>query len=150
MTTRQNLQVRPWRQRTEEAHTDPEEKPMTDRDDVRATALDYFEGWYDGDAERMARALHPELVKRWAGDTEGVHLGKTLDKSAMVTRTAEGGGSANRPEERIDVDVLDVYRDIATVVVRSPEYREYLHLVRTPQGWQIVNAFYRMTEGVTR
>ena len=31
---------------------------------IRATALDYVEGWYAGDADRMARALHPELVKR--------------------------------------------------------------------------------------
>ena len=45
--------------------------------------------------------------------------------------------------------MLDVYGEIASVVVRSPEYREYLHLVRTPEGWQIVNAFFRMTEGVT-
>lgn len=31
---------------------------------VRASALDYAEGWYEGSSERMARALHPELVKR--------------------------------------------------------------------------------------
>lgn len=24
---------------------------------------------------------------------------------------------------------------------------DHLHLVQTPQGWQIVNAFFRMTEG---
>ena len=31
---------------------------------IVATALDYFEGWFDGDAVRMERALHPELAKR--------------------------------------------------------------------------------------
>ena len=31
---------------------------------IRATALDYAEGWYEGNPARMARALHPELVKR--------------------------------------------------------------------------------------
>ena len=31
---------------------------------IRATALDYIEGWYEGNAERMERALHPELAKR--------------------------------------------------------------------------------------
>lgn len=31
---------------------------------IRATALDYIDGWYTGDAARMERALHPELVKR--------------------------------------------------------------------------------------
>ncbi|MDQ3208913.1 MAG: nuclear transport factor 2 family protein, partial [Gemmatimonadota bacterium] len=31
---------------------------------IKATALDYAEGWYEGNGDRMARALHPELVKR--------------------------------------------------------------------------------------
>jgi hypothetical protein len=31
---------------------------------IRAAALDYIEGWYEGNAERMERALHPELAKR--------------------------------------------------------------------------------------
>ncbi|MGH7543457.1 MAG: hypothetical protein ACREK7_05910 [Gemmatimonadota bacterium] len=39
---------------------------------IRAAALDYIEGWYSGDAGRMARAVHPELVKRIiATDDEG-------------------------------------------------------------------------------
>lgn len=123
---------------------------MTDHEQVHATALDYFEGWYDADAERIARSLHSELVKRWAGDTDGVHLGRTLDKATMVAQTAEGGGRDTRSDDPIDVDVIEVYGDIATVIVRSHEYREYLHLVRTPEGWQIVNAFFRMTEGVAQ
>ena len=27
------------------------------------TVLDYLEGWFDGDAARMERALHPDLAK---------------------------------------------------------------------------------------
>jgi hypothetical protein len=90
-------------------------------------------------------------VKRWAGDADGVRLGRTLDKPTMVAKTAAGGGGDTRPtdDDSFEVEVLDVYGEIASVVVRSPEYREYLHLVRTPDGWRIVNAFYRMTEGVT-
>ena len=32
---------------------------MTDEDQIRAAVLDYIEGWFDGDAVRMERALHP-------------------------------------------------------------------------------------------
>ncbi len=28
---------------------------------IRQAALDYIEGWYEGNAERMERALHPDL-----------------------------------------------------------------------------------------
>ena len=29
-------------------------------DTITAAALDYVEGWFDGDADRMRRALHPD------------------------------------------------------------------------------------------
>ncbi|HEX5995475.1 MAG TPA: nuclear transport factor 2 family protein [Jiangellales bacterium] len=35
---------------------------MDDKDAVVGTVKDYFEGWFDGDAERMERALHPALA----------------------------------------------------------------------------------------
>jgi len=39
--------------------------PSTDDDAaIKATALNYIEGWYQGDAARMESALHPELAKR--------------------------------------------------------------------------------------
>src|SRR5215813_1299159 len=31
---------------------------------IKQTALDYIEGYYEGNAERMERALHPDLAKR--------------------------------------------------------------------------------------
>ena len=34
------------------------------REAVRATVLDYFEGWFEADADRMRRAVHPALAKR--------------------------------------------------------------------------------------
>ena len=41
--------------------------------------------------------------------------------------------------------VHDVYGDIATASVDSATYHEYLHLVRTPSGWQIANALWQFT-----
>jgi hypothetical protein len=31
---------------------------------IKKAALDYVEGWYEGNPERIERALHPELAKR--------------------------------------------------------------------------------------
>ena len=33
---------------------------------IEQACLDYVEGWYTGDVERMKRALHPDLAKRRA------------------------------------------------------------------------------------
>lgn len=38
--------------------------------------------------------------------------------------------------------VLNVFRDIATVMVRSEPFVEYLHLARFEDNWLIVNALY--------
>ena len=114
--------------------------PEADRAAIVSTALDYFEGWFDGDAARMERALHPELAKR------GPSL-RTTTKDEMVAATAEGEGRAvdPGPGRRIDVTVVDVHGTIASAVVDSDVYREYLHLVRTDDGWRIVNALWQST-----
>jgi hypothetical protein len=31
---------------------------------IQRPAMDYAQGWYEGDAERMERALCPEMIKR--------------------------------------------------------------------------------------
>jgi hypothetical protein len=107
---------------------------------IVATVLDYFEGWFDGDAERIDRALHPVLAKR------GPSL-RTVTKDEMVAWTAEGEGKGvdPGPGRRIDVTVADVHSGIASAVVDSDVYREYLHLVRTDDGWRIVNALWQST-----
>ena len=112
------------------------------------TVLDYFEGWFDGDAERMERALHTGLGKRSLRqvDRESGEL-RSVTKEEMVTWTAEGEGKSVDPggDRGIDVEVVDRYGNIASVVVRSPVYREYLHLVETEEGWKIVNALWHRT-----
>jgi Putative lumazine-binding len=101
--------------------------------------LDYFEGWFEADPERMRRALDANLAKRSLG-REGLDQ---LTASQMVEATAAGAGrKRDSSARRIDVRVVDVYGDIATAVVDSHVYREYLHLVRTDGGWKIVNALW--------
>jgi len=115
---------------------------------VVAVALDYFEGWFEGDVTRMDRALHPELAKRSLSqvDPDSTEL-RSLTKERMVELTAAGDGKDESPDGglRIDVEVVDLYGNIASVVVHSAVYREYLHLVRTDDGWKIVNALWHFT-----
>jgi hypothetical protein len=112
---------------------------MTDEDAIRSTVADYFEGWFEGDPARMERALHPGLAKRAL--REG-----TLDEATaagMVDATRAGVGTRYPPEKRgFEVTVTDVHDGIASVVVHSQVYREYLHLARADEGWKIVNALW--------
>lgn len=110
-----------------------------EHDAIRQTALDYFEGWFDGDVTRMDRALHPSLVKR-RGQPGALAV---TTKERMLELTAQGAGAEDGEDRSLDIEVLDVSEDIASVRVRSAVYHEYLHLVRTPAGWQIANALWR-------
>jgi hypothetical protein len=108
------------------------------------TVLDYFEGWFDGDAARMERALHPDPAKR-ALEQDG----RTLDETTaawMVDATGRGVGRDRDPGDRqIDVTVEDIHATIANVTVRSAVYREYVQLARTADGWKIVNTLWAPT-----
>ncbi|HKP21145.1 MAG TPA: nuclear transport factor 2 family protein [Thermoleophilaceae bacterium] len=109
---------------------------------IAQAARDYFEGWYDGDVARMDRVLHPDLVKRGAGQ-DGPDRLRITTKERMLELTALGEGKADGADRSLDIEVEDATEDTASVTVRSAVYHEYVHLVRTPDGWKIANALWR-------
>jgi len=110
----------------------------TEQELITQVVLDYYEGWFDADPGRMERAVHRDLVKRQAGERLGV---TTAER--MVELAREGAGRADAADRRLDVEVEDVYGDIANVTVRAAPYYEYLHLVRARDGWKIANVLYQ-------
>ena len=121
-----------------------EESKVADRDAIVRVALDYFEGWFDGDAARMERALHPDLAKRSPDDAPAPGELEKLTTREMIEATAKGvGKTRDVPDRGIEVEVEHVHREIANVTVRSAVYVEYLHLVRTREGWKIINALWQ-------
>jgi hypothetical protein len=123
----------------------PTESTPADEAAIVGAALDYFEGWFEGDTARMERALHPELVKRSIGQlSSDAERLETITKRQMVDATAAGEGRRQDPgERRIEVVIEHVSGRIANVTVGSAVYVEYLQLVRTHDGWRIVNALWR-------
>ena len=119
-----------------------------DRSAIRATIDDYYLGWYDGNRDRMARALHPELAKRgWLHDAAGAPVVDADTFRTMVDLAGAGRGRRTDAAERAyDVGISDVYGDIAAATVHAVPYVDYLHLVRTTDGWRIVNALWCPTQ----
>jgi hypothetical protein len=115
-----------------------------DYEALRNVALDYLEGWFEGEAGRMERVLHPELVKRSLDrPPRGGELLETLTADQMIGWTAEGiGKTRDVPGRAIDISIGHVHGDIATVTVTSAIYVEYLHVVRMKSGWKIVNVLW--------
>jgi hypothetical protein len=112
-----------------------------DREAVAARATEYFQAWFAGDGERMRACLHPALAKRTPMTAGAAVLDLHEDPFGnLVADTASGEGTGFRPVQ--EVTVLDVFEDIATVMVRSEPFVEYLHLARFVDRWLIVNVLY--------
>ena len=118
-----------------------------DRRAIEAVVRDYYEGWYTADAERMARALHPALAKRAFG--QGRDHAPELDETTageMIEATAAGAGRA-RAGDKLDIRIAELGGGIASVNVFADHYVDFLHLIRTPEGWRIINALWRWADG---
>lgn len=116
---------------------------------IRRVALDYIQGWYEADAARMERAVHPELTKRiYLTDPElDVSWVEETGATGLVASTAAGGGSKTLPaDRRADVHILDLFRNAASVKVDATDWVDYLHLVRTEEGWKILNVLWELRE----
>lgn len=116
-----------------------------DREAIRQAALDYVEGWYEGDVDRMARCLHPSLVKRTVKQlsTNGREYLNYLTREEMVVATAEGGGT-HVPKDRrqYTITILDLYGEIAAVRAENPDWIDYLQMARIEGQWVIINVLY--------
>jgi hypothetical protein len=116
---------------------------------IEACILDYFEGWFDGDATRMDRALHPALAKHAVdqGPTRANGLDLTT-KTEMVEATRQGvGRRRDRPDRAIRIEIAAVSDNMASVIVHSAVYVEYVLLARTSDGWRITSTLWRWATG---
>jgi Putative lumazine-binding len=113
-----------------------------EKDAVRSAVLDYVEGWFDGDAGRMERALHPELVKRCRGiEGDDPDALETLSARQMIDATADGvGRGEDAPDRQIEVGIDYLNGGIASVQCFCHRYVDLLHLIDMPDGWKIVNS----------
>ena len=112
---------------------------------IRATALDYIQGWFTGDVERMERALHPELAKRIVStDLESGRIWlDDMGKSKLVAGTRAGFGKEIPESERRDeVEILDIFGNAASARVDAGPWIDYMHLAKWEGRWVIVNVLW--------
>ena len=111
---------------------------------IRQTALDYIEGWYEGNAERMERAVHPDLAKRIINtDQRGRNVLGHQSAMTLVQNTRRGGGKETPvAQQRKDVRILDVFGNTASVRVDASGWIDYMHIAKWNGRWVIVNVLW--------
>lgn len=122
---------------------------MTDLSDptraaILASATDYVDGGYGADAARIARCLHPDLIKRIV--RINVDGSPRLDgMSALgLIRLIEGKPPAPEGRRPRSIDILATDHDIASVRVDMERWTDHLQLCLWDDRWLIVNALWRL------
>ena len=115
-----------------------------DREAIKRTALNYAEGWYEGDAAKMESSLSPDLAKRIANtnDKGESNLGQ-MTAMTLVQYTRQGfGKSTPKDEQQKDVTILDLFGGAATVKLEMRDWIDYMHVARMNGKWLIVNVLW--------
>ena len=117
-----------------------------DKEAIRQTALDYIEGWYEGNAERMERALHSDLAKRIVNsNAQGRSQLGQMSAMGLVQGVKRGGGKDTPKEKQLkDVTILDVFGNAASVKVVASDWIDYLHIAKFNGRWVIVNVLWEL------
>jgi len=114
---------------------------------IKKPALDYIEGWYEGNAARMESALHPELAKRIVIVDLSTGRSRLDSMSAMtlVQRTRAGGGNkVPKDKQQKDITILDRFNNAAIVKVVASEWVDYLQEAKINGEWKIVNVLWEI------
>lgn len=115
-----------------------------DREAVKRAALDYAESYYEGDGDKMERALSPDLAKRIV-NTNAQGRSGLGNMSAMtlvqIIRTGSGKNTA-KAEQQKDVTILDMMSNSATVKLEMRDWVDYMHIGKMNGKWVIINVLW--------
>ena len=113
---------------------------------VAAVAQNYMDAYYTADSARMQKTLHPGFHKRTLRTVNGrTEIGEDTVQS-MMEGVRLGSGREIPPAERVQkIEVLDVYRDAASVKVVTGRWIDYMHLSKLNGEWRVLDVVLQYT-----
>ena len=116
------------------------------REAIKQTALNYAEGWYEGNAEKMESALHADLTKRISrSNDKGQSRLDELSAMGLVQGTRSGFGKQTpKEQQQKDVTILDMLGNAATVKLEMRDWIDYMHIAKFNGKWVIVSVLWEM------
>ena len=117
-----------------------------DREAIKRTALNYAEGWYEGNAEKMESALSPDLAKRIVRTNPQGQSGLGQMTAMALVQGTRGGSGKQTPkeEQQKDVTILDMMGGAATVKLEMRDWVDYMHVGKMNGKWVIINVLWEM------
>jgi len=118
--------------------------PDAEKEAIVKAALDYGDGFYAGAADRMERAIHPDLNKVYTATIP--QTGKTMlgysTYSGLIELTRAKVGLTDPAKRKIQAYALDLNDDVACAKVTSAMFNDFLQLIKVDGQWKIVNVLW--------
>ncbi len=113
---------------------------------IKKAVLDYIEGLYYMEPERIERSVHPDLSKRGLRETGDdadyeTHI-MPFDELREAAETANINGRIPQDAPR-DIEILDKSGKTASVRLLSFWGVEYVHLKKDNGKWQIIHILWQ-------
>ena len=110
---------------------------------IKATAHNYIDGYYEGNAERMELALHADLAKRIVSPRGGRDEVQHMTAAQLIQITGMGGGSKTPiSQRRNEMRILDIFGNAAVVRVDASDWVDYLQVAKVDDKWVIINVLW--------
>jgi hypothetical protein len=126
------------------------QETKVDESDMKAigqAALDYVQGYFEGSGERMERGLNPEFHKLYVRALpNGRDLLLLTSRSMLIEGANAGMGKDLEKAKAVTVEILNVYKNIASVRINSPDFIDMAHIAKINGQWQVVNVLWAPTK----
>jgi hypothetical protein len=118
-----------------------------DRAGVERAALDYLEGFYEGDTAKIRRGVHPDVTKFgfYVPRGGGAYEGEPMTFQEMLDYADGVKARGNHPPADAPkvVEVLDVLDQTAAAKVTAWWGTDYLQLARYDGQWKILHVLWQ-------
>ncbi len=118
-----------------------------DKEAVRLAVLDYVEGVYNVQPERIERSVHPKLAKlgfyRPPADSKyGPGSAMTFERLVEVAKSYNKSGKLRKDAPK-EITIYEVQDQTATAKLVADWGTDYFHLAKFDGKWMIVNVLWQ-------
>jgi len=118
-----------------------------DNENVKRAVLDYIESQHKVDPDLMKRGLDKKLAKRtyWESkDGSEIIMESDFDTMMWVAENYNKDGSKFKSSPKIDINILDIDKRVASVKLIADDWIDYMHLYKNENNeWKIINVLWQ-------
>jgi hypothetical protein len=112
---------------------------------VRAAVLDYVEGVYNVEPERIERSVHPDLAKLgWGRTRDGEYREYPMTQPQLVELAKNYNKDGRIPDDAPKkIEIYEVLDKTASIKLTASWGIDYMHLAKLDGKWLIMNVLWQ-------